>query len=539
MCPSARLPSARPRRWALATLVLAPLLVAALAVSSCSTTLRDVPRPVSVAWPDPAATPLGQTVGRLLGSQDGRSGFQMLASGLDALAMRAGLAEAARHTLDLQYYTLHEDVTTQLLMHRIVRAARRGVRVRLLVDDLYAVGRDIPLTHLAAGENIEVRVFNPFLWRGAFGLSRLFELAGDTTRLNRRMHNKLWMADGVAAVVGGRNLGDVYFDADPDVNFTDLDVLAVGPVVRGLADSFDAYWNSAWSVPVEAFRLRDAQPADFEAFVQRLEEKLLAFRDTVYARALHETQAGPRLIAGDLRLAVAPASVLADPPSKAQAGGTVVRPQDGAWAQLRALVEGARHEILLISPYFIPSEEGMRVLAQAVRRGVRVRVLTNALAATDVPVVHAGYAPLRPALLGAGVQLHEYRPAASDETPRPWRPGSSSGASLHAKALVVDRRHLLVGSMNLDPRSREINTELAVLIDSSELAQEAAVLFEQAAQPTRAYTVQAQAGPDGALSLTWLAVDAGVPVRFETEPASLWRRILATVLGWVAPVGWL
>ncbi len=247
---------------------------------ACTTPRLDVPRPLSEAWLHPEATALGREFGKELAGHPGQSGVFPLASGMEAFTIRASLAESAERTLDLQYYIVQQDTTTQLLLDRVLRAAQRGVRVRLLIDDLYALGRDFELATLAAHPNIEVRVFNPFLRRGGWGLSQLLEFLGDSRRLNRRMHNKLWIADNAAAVVGGRNLGDEYFDAHSEVTFTDLDILAAGPVVRDISRSFDEYWNSEWAVPVEAFVAAAPSAEQFATFERALEARLERFRDT-------------------------------------------------------------------------------------------------------------------------------------------------------------------------------------------------------------------------------------------------------------------
>ncbi|MCC6196624.1 MAG: phospholipase D family protein [Burkholderiales bacterium] len=478
---------------------------------------------------DPAQTDLGQAAAARLSAQPGASGFHVLDSGLDALAMRAGLADAAQRTLDLQYYALIADTTTQLLIHRVIRAAKRGVRVRLLVDDLYAVGKDLHLAALASGPNIEVRVFNPFMRRGPFGLSRLAEFLGDTVRLNRRMHNKLWIADNAAAIIGGRNLGDAYFDVSDNFNFCDLDMLAVGPVVRELSLGFDEYWNSAWSVPIEAFVTERTDAQTFGSFEDELEDRLRSFSDSVYARALRGVPLGPRLLAGQLPLAPASAVALYESPAK-MASDVVgdAAPSSIAW-QLRALVENAKYEVILISPYLIPSQRGIKILKAAAQRGVKVRALTNSLATTDVPVAHAGYARVRPELLALGTELHELRPYERPHAQRLWIP-EVSNASLHTKAIVVDRRYVLVGSMNLDPRSRHTNTEVAVLIDSTALAASLRTLFEEAVHTTRAFRVQLSAGEVSSRSLAWLAEDDGKIVRRSAEPASASRRLVSELL---------
>lgn len=513
---------------------LGALLLAASLIG-CSSLRHDVPRLPSEAWPHPEETPLGRAIDAQLAGHDGQSGFHLLDSGLDALSMRAGLAEDARRTLDLQYYTLHDDITTQLLLYRVLRAADRGVRVRLLVDDLYAVGRDRELATLSAHPNIQVRVFNPFLSRGGLGLARLLEFLGNAARLNRRMHNKLWIADNAAAIVGGRNLGDEYFDANGAFDFSDLDVLAGGPVVRQISNSFDAYWNSEWAVPIEAFVASAPGPEQAAALERSLGERLERFREGVYAKALREIRLGPQLLSGQLRLTPAFASALYDPPAKVTGatGREAVSPIFSA--RLRSLVEGAKSEVILITPYFIPSEQGVGILTALARRGVHVRILTNSLASTDVPAVHAGYARLRPQLLAAGVELYEMRPDGQPHTTHRWRPGASSSASLHAKAIIVDRREVLIGSMNLDPRSRRDNTEVAVLLQSAELGDRLAALFGEAVRPENAFHV-VLAGPGPVhTKLEWVTEDHGQVVRYDHEPAGLWRRFLSGLLSWFAP----
>jgi putative cardiolipin synthase len=506
----------------------------ALLVAACAVMQRDVARTPTAALQDPAQTMLGRAGAAQLSAYPGRSGFRLLDSGLDALSMRGGLADGAQRTLDLQYYALHEDTSTQLLIDRVVQAARRGVRVRLLVDDLYAVGKDLHFAAFASGPNIEVRVFNPFMRRGAFGLSRLFEFLGDVDRLNRRMHNKLWIADNAAAVIGGRNLGDVYFDIGADFNFCDVDVLALGPVVRALSRGFDEYWNSAWSVPIEAFATGGMDAQAFDQFAAELEERLRGFRDTAYARALRELPLGARLLAGQVPLTPAAAIALYDPPSKVSEDGSADAAPSPISLRLRALVEGAQHEIILISPYFIPSPAGIETLKSAVRRGVRVRILTNSLSTTDVPVVHAGYARQRPELIALGAELHEMRPDELPHAGRPWVPGISN-AKLHTKAVVVDRRQVMLGSMNFDPRSRLINTEVAVSIDSAALGMDLGELFDEAVQPTRAYRVELSPGEAGSRAVVWVAEDEGKDVRRGEEPASLWRRLLSELLRLFTP----
>lgn len=506
---------------------------AAALVLGCSSVRFDVPRPPSYAINHPEETFLGRSYASQLGATPGQSGFHLLVTGQDAFIARAALAESAQRTLDLQYYIVAQDATATLLLYRALKAAQRGVRVRLLIDDMYAVGHDFDLAVLAAHPNVQVRVFNPFLNRGPLGLSRLLEFFGDSARLNRRMHNKLWIADNAIGVVGGRNLGDTYFAANGERDFADLDVLAAGPVVAEVSRSFDEYWNSEWAVPIAAFLGEPPGGGDLDRALSQMAARAAHFHESEYARTLRAMDLGRVMRSGQFPLIPAHASAIYDTPAKPQAetsqqqGGHIV-------SALRHIVEAAQQEVILISPYFIPSERGMGALCALTRRGVRVRVLTNSLASTDVPVVHAGYARYRTRLLACHVKIHELRPSAMLSGKA--RAGLSSGASLHAKAVVVDRKVVLIGSMNLDPRSRQSNTELAVLIESAALGDQIGALFEDAVSPEQAFSVELATPGDENAPLAWIGEEDGKVVRYASEPlASWWRRIVSGLLGTLAP----
>ena len=507
------------------------LSVAAL-VLGCSSIRYDVPRLPSYALDHPAETFLGRSFVSRLAATPGQSGFHLLVSGQEAFLARAALAESAERTLDLQYYIVAEDATATLLLYRALRAAQRGVRVRLLIDDLYAVGRDFDLATFAAHPNVQVRVFNPFLRRGPLGISRLLEYLGDSTRLNRRMHNKLWIADNAAAVVGGRNLGDAYFAAHGESDFADLDVLAAGPVVAAVSRSFDEYWNSEWALPIAAFLGEPPGTGQLDLILSQMAARAERFRESEYAQTLRATDLGHLVRGGEFPLVPARASAVYEPPPKP---GAVSAEGDGQiMSVLRKSVEAAQQEVILISPWFIPSERGMAVFATLAQRGVRVRVLTNSLASTDVPVVHAGYARYRARLLALGVELHERRPSAT--RPGGARPGFSSGATLHAKAVVVDRKFALIGSMNLDPRSRLSNTEVAVLVESAVLGEQLGTLFEDATALDQAFRVELTEPGNENAPLAWTGREEAKPVRYTSEPlASWWRRFISSLLGMLAP----
>ena len=511
---------------------LAPLF-AVLFVAGCASVRVEVPRVASQAFDQPLETSLGRSYWPQFAAAPGLSGFHLLVSGPESFAARGALAEAAQRTLDLQYYSVAHDSTTTMLMDAALRAAQRGVRVRLLVDDLNVGNHESDLALLAWHPNVEVRLFNPFSARGGFGLSRALEWLGDGERLNRRMHNKLWIADGAVAVMGGRNLGDAYFNASPDSDFADLDVLAAGPVVAEVSRSFDQYWNSDLAVPIAAFVGPAPPAADLQAAWTEMGERAMRFRDSDYVRSLRSTAFGGLVRSGRVPLVVAPAQALHDlPPNE---GAATTGPTSAIFPVLRQLVENARLEVILVSPYFVPGERGVSVLCGLTGRGVRVRVLTNSLASTDVPVVHAGYARYRPQLLACGVALHELRPGAKgDDGHSPV--GLSSGASLHTKAVVVDGETVFIGSMNLDPRSRLLNSEAALGIDSRELGRQMTALFDEATTEDKAFRVELDQPAQANAPLHWDAIVNGQPIRYTDEPlASMWRRLVSGVLGVLAP----
>ena len=519
------------RQPPLRALAAAACLVSLL-LTGCATMRLDVPRPASSAFDRPQETFLGNSFGLQLAASPGMSGFHWLVAGHEAFLARAALAQSAERTLDLQYYIVAEDATATLLLYRTLQAAQRGVRVRLLVDDLSVAGRDHELAAMAAHPNVEVRIFNPFMHRGPMGLFRLFEFIGDSTRLNRRMHNKLWIADNAAGVIGGRNLGDAYFHAQGDNDFADLDVLAAGPIIAEVSRSFDEYWNSVWAVPIQAFLGESPGATQIEALLSRMAERFEHFHETEYAKTLRATDLGRMVHSGGFQLTPARAVALYDTPDEAQARSPD-RP-GRIFPVIRDTVASAQQEAILISPYFVPSERGMELLCSLAGRGVRVRVLTNSLASTDVPVVHAGYARYRPRLLACGVELHELKPSVTRSGIA--RLGLSSGASLHAKAVLVDRKVMLVGSMNLDPRSRLANSEISLLLESAALGEQLGALFDDATAPDQAFRVELTESGNAQASLMWSGQADGKPMHYSSEPlASWWRRIISGLLGALAP----
>ncbi|WP_431820471.1 phospholipase D family protein [Burkholderia sp. F1] len=499
-------------------------LVAACATHPPATTLE---RTVSQALPADAATPLRDALAAPEAAHPGESGFRLLADGAAALQMRIALARAATRTLDMQYYIATEDTTGKLLLGAALYAADRGVRVRMLVDDLNFRDIDRVMAALSTHPNIEIRVFNPFGASQQGVMRRTTNFFTRIDRFTRRMHNKAMIADNRIAIVGGRNLGDEYFSASPTLQFRDLDVLAAGPVTRDVSASFDAYWASGSSYPLRVLNRQTFVPKDLDAMRDELRAHWRKNAEPYNAKPLNATPLAQQIARDELGLVWAPAEFEADAPDK------VAQPTDGYVSPpMRRLVEltrAAQHEFLAFSPYFVPHDAGVKILGDTTARGVRVAILTNSLAATDAVAVQAGYGPYRVPLLQHGVELYEYKARPGRQRPRLL--GSRSRASLHAKAYVIDREILVIGSMNLDPRSVHLNTEMALVIHSPALAQQVATIFAQATQPDESYRVQlaAPSGP-GASELMWAGADDGVPRTYHVDPhAGLLRNLLTGV----------
>lgn len=479
------------------------------------------------ALTDTGGTRLALAVAPHAAAHPGKSGIYAIPQPRDAFAARGLLAGAADRSLDVQYYIWHGDETGWLLFEAIYRAAQRGVRVRLLLDDNGVGGLDATLAALDAHPNIEVRLYNPFVQRTARALGYLT----DFTRLNRRMHNKSFTADNQASIVGGRNVGNEYFGAGDETVFEDLDVIAVGPAVREVSAAFDLYWNSASAYP--AASIVGSAPPDGAG---RLEADFAAARadpaSSAYLKALLDTELVGELLAGRLPFEWADARLLRDDPAKTL--DTTGRTDVLLLAELLRTTARAQKSFDLISPYFVPGEEGSAALAALAQSGVAVRILTNSLAATDVGAVHAGYAKRRHDLLRAGVRLYELKRTAEQEMPRDQHASGASSASLHAKTFSLDRSRTFVGSFNFDQRSALLNTEMGLMIDSPALGQRLADALSRQV-PRTAYEVRLTA--DG--SLEWIERTAAGETRHSTEPgAGPLRRAWIWCLS-VLPIEWL
>jgi putative cardiolipin synthase len=494
------------RAWWLAVVVSCAMLM------SCAA-LPQVERKESHAITATTQTKLGRALAPQLALHPGESGFYPLLQGIDAFEARIALARDAQKSLDLQYYVYHEDTTGMVLMGELVAAAERGVRVRLLLDDVHTEGRDEVLTILASHPDIEVRLFNPFANRNA----RWIDFFGDFSRINRRMHNKAMIADNQVAIVGGRNIGDEYFSAKSDVDFSDFDLFAIGPIVKDVSTSFDTYWNSSLSYPVGAFSDSKPDKQAFAALHAQIENEVEDLRKTPYVRALEQSDLSQKLGRGPPPSYWGHARVIVDPPEKMS-----LPPEKNhrlAISKLAHVLDQTKKELILVSPYFIPGPEGVLWLRDMIKRGVHVTVITNSFEATDVSAVHAGYTNYRKELLEAGVDLYEMKAAVyRDKSLQGRQRGltGSSRASLHAKAYMMDRRVLFVGSLNLDGRSAMLNTEMGVVLESEALCK---ALYDSAWKELLDVSYHVQlVRDDGREVMTWTTHENGKEVRLEGEP---------------------
>jgi putative cardiolipin synthase len=450
----------------------------------------------------------------------GQSAIYALLDARDAFAARAHLAQVAERSLDVQYYIWHKDLTGTLLFDMLRAAADRGVRVRLLLDDNNTAGLDPVLAALDGHPNIEVRLFNPFVPRSPRWLGYLT----DFSRANRRMHNKSFTADNQVTIIGGRNVGDEYFGATDGVLFTDVDVMAAGPVVRDVSDSFDLYWQSGSSYPVSLL-LPPGDPSVLAGLATERQAMMQQDAANAYTRALRDSPFVHELMAARLPVEWAPTRMVSDDPAK---GLGQASEQSLVKEMLKTIVGEPSSRISLVSPYFVPSADAVDMLAGWAEQGLQVEILTNSLEATDVAAVHSGYAKRRRDLLDAGVTLYELRrlgPGIWKQRER-FSMGSSSGASLHAKTFAVDDARVFVGSFNFDPRSALLNTEMGFVIDSPALARRVHDTFDQRV-PYDAYRVTLAA--DG--SLRWTEKEESGTVQYDTEPGTTaWQRFLVWLL---------
>ncbi|MCZ8295447.1 MAG: phospholipase D family protein [Rhodobacteraceae bacterium] len=477
-------------------------------------------------------TRIGAAVLQGQAAHPGKSGVIPLAGGGEAFAARVLLARTAEQTLDVQYYIWQADTTGYLLLDELRAAAERGVRVRLLVDDNGIAGLDAELRALDGLPNMQVRLFNPFTLRRP----KLLSFAFDFFRLNRRMHNKSFTADGAASVVGGRNVGDIYFAFGRDVHYIDTDVMALGPAAADVSVAFDAYWNSASAYPAEL--ILPVAPDGLARLQAQIAAARAANLSDPYLAAIRMSPLMQTLMAGHDAVEWAQVTVITDDPAKGLgqqgAGGLLI---ERLGAILKDAATGPTVSADLISAYFVPGQDGTELLTGLASQSVTVRVVTNAQEATDVVTVHGSYAKYRPALLTGGVALGELRAdpliPQQDQTLASFLAGSAS--SLHSKVFAIDGEQVFIGSFNFDPRSARLNTEMGLLIESTSFAVAVTRAVDQMME-RGAYAVRLSPSQ----TLEWVTRDeSGAQMVQSTEPNTTWLgRAMVKIIG-VLPVEWM
>ena len=490
------------------------------ALCSCASVDFNYPKTVSTAPTDTEDTHLGKQIVGLAEKHPGQAGFYPQRNGIKALAARLLLAERAERTIDAQYYLLTDDTVGYAFLDSLLRAADRGVRVRLLLDDMFTQGYDPGLAALDSHPNFEVRIFNPFARRSA----RFMDVATSFSRINRRMHNKSFTVDNQMTIIGGRNIANEYFGVNPDKKFGDLDVVALGPVVAEVSAMFDEYWNHKAAAPIPAFAKIPKDPAaSLLTLRSRIEQSREDIQGTPYAAAVN-MQVLDYVESGAELYTWAPYTLAYDSPDKVQKD--LAKNAPSIMTPLRDYLNGAQQEILIVSPYFVPPKSSIEWFVKMEERGVDITILTNSLAANNQLLVHGGYASTRKPLLKGGVRIYEVRPDAMVRGAHIVGAHSAT-ATLHTKAFVVDRHDLFIGSFNYDPRSAFINTELGVVIESPELAEPLVERLYEVA-PTQAYEVFLN--EQG--KLRWRTLENGEEVVFDREPETAWwQRFAAGFFG--------
>ena len=504
------------------------ILAAALTIAGCASLPPQTSRPVTNARADTSQTHLGTALAGAVAAHPGKSGVHDLTDPHDAFAARAVLANAAERSIDIQYYIWAGDQSGQLLFGALWHAAQRGVRVRLLLDDSGTRDLDATIAVLDADPNIEVRLYNPFPRRSAKNLAFI----NDFSRVNRRMHNKSFTVDNQASIIGGRNIGNDYFQLGHGLGFTDADVIAAGPIVQEISDSFDIYWNSASAYP--ANRIIDASTVQTTQQVLNAFEAAKTDPDSVqYLDALRETPLLQQLDRHELALEWTDVKFVADDPAKTL--DDKERTDILLYPNLLRMLGTPQRTLDIVSPYFVPAKRGEDMLIGFARSGVDVRIITNSLASNDEPAAHSGYAKHREVLLKAGVHMWELKPTPIAQlTGRKSRSMGSSTSALHAKMYAVDRQRIFVGSYNFDQRSANLNTEQGLVIESVALSEKLGKALDELL-PVAAWEVRLT--PAG--KMEWIDHAGGREVHYDDEPqTSWWKRTEASMMS-ILSIDWL
>lgn len=482
---------------------------------ACTSVSLDQPKHASTVITNNSNTDLGILAANWESHNGEKSGFFPLLKGMDGLGARLELAERAELSIDLQYFMMKDDTAGMVMSDALLKAADKGVRVRFLLDDIFTTEPDSKLQMLNQHPNIEIRLFNPVSRRGIHSLNFI----GHFSQANRRMHNKSFTVDNAVSIIGGRNIADEYFQLKKEASFADFDMLALGPIAHEISDSFNLYWNHALAIPIEQLST-NIDPALLTDTRAEMREHADNVYETVFRQAL-ESEVLKELINDQEKLYAAHARVLSDDPEKLNH-----RISDEYMLlinELNKVLDNADDEIIFLTPYYIAGESGVQLVKNLTNRGMRIVVLTNSLASTNHVPVHSGYAGYRKEVIEAGVELYEVRANAGREM---QGENSPEALTLHTKLILIDRRYLFVGSLNLDPRSFEINAEMGVLIDSEELTSYMAKGLDKKI-PTIAYHVII----NDKGKLEWHSIIDGENVIETHEPqTSAWLRFKAWLM---------
>jgi len=495
--------------------------VTLLMIAGCATLPTDFERSASYALADTENTAFGRARAAERAAYPGKSGFHLLPNGLDAFVARTVMSQRAERSIDVQYYLYHNDLVGKLFSDLLLKAAERGVRVRLLVDDMDFAGRDIEVVAMDSHPNLEVRIFNPF----SRSVSRASQYVTRLGSVTRRMHNKSFTVDNQVTILGGRNIGNEYFDANPDLAFADLDVMAIGPVAKEVSSVFDRYWNSELSYPASVLP-KEAPPTSAEVADLRtqLNQYVADHQDSEYLRELRDSDLANKIRNNQVDFRWGKAEVVFDQPEKLLHDFS--KTEYHLTPMLKPYLDGIKKELIIFSPYFVPGKPGTAFLIGLARRGVRVRILTNSLASNDVGIVHAGYKKYRRPLLRGGVELYELNKTLTSQQRKAKKgSGDSSKASLHAKSFIFDRRQVFIGSLNLDPRAVLHNTEIGVVLKVPAIAGEMTSWFDENIERL-AFRLELKKDDDGLELLYWRGWEDGQPVVYTHEPhIGFWRRV--------------
>ena len=501
------------------------IIATSVLLGACSTLPENSNPDQSLVFSDTANTTFGRYFKRESEKHAGESGVYLLSSGKDALAARLGLLALAERSIDAQYYLYHSDQTSRLFTSKLIKSADRGVRVRLLVDDIDLGGRERGALLLDAHPNIEVRFFNPFS-RAYPRVIQFVTRFGDVTR---RMHNKSLSADNQISIVGGRNIGNEYFDASDEANFTDLDAMVIGPAARQINNSFDDYWNNERAYPVALFAQELPSEEEARAAWEALHAEADSMLDDPYIESLQQTELAQAFGSQTIRFHWADIRAVFDDPRKFESDSTdyLLAPD------LAPLFRDVKDRLTIISPYFVPGKRGTQFLIDLAERGVNVDVITNSLASTDVAVVHAGYVRYRKKLMKGGVKVHEVQAWPTVDKKQSSKTRGSSSASLHSKSFVFDYDRVFIGSLNLDPRSIHENSEIGLIIDSPAVAREMMDWAEDFSV-TRTYELTLTKSWTGRHKISWIAPinQGGNEIHHEPD-VGIFKRMMVNLLRFV------